>query len=159
MKKNYYGNIEDIVQNIKIVTSKGTYNKLSEWPRISNGPDINHVVLGHEGNLGIITEAVLRIRKIPEQRKFGSFIFPDFELGVKFMDEMARGRLWPASIRLVDNIQFQFGQALKPQNESKKADIMDAIKKYYVLNIKGFDPMKMCACTLAFEGTALEVSS
>lgn len=87
-----------------MVTSKGTYNKLSEWPRISNGPDINHIILGHEGNLGIITEAVLRIRKIPEVRKFGSFIFPDFELGVKFMDEMARGRLWPASIRLVDNI-------------------------------------------------------
>lgn len=36
---------------------------------------------------------------------------------------------------------------------------MDAIKKYYVLNIKGFDPMKMCACTIAFEGTQHEVSS
>ena len=106
MKKNYYGNIEDIVQNIKIVTSKGTYTKLSEWPRISNGPDINNIVMGSEGNFGVITESVLRIRKIPEVKKYGSIIFPDYELGIKFMDEMARGRLWPASIRLVDNIQF-----------------------------------------------------
>jgi len=29
MKKNYYGNIEDIVQNIKLVTCKGSYTKLS----------------------------------------------------------------------------------------------------------------------------------
>ena len=157
MKKNLYGNIEDIVQNVKIVTSKGTYTKLNNWPRISNGPDLNHLVLGHEGNLGIITEAVLRIRKIPEVKKYGSIIFPDFELGIKFMDEMARGRLWPASIRLVDNMQFQFGQALKPANDSRKKDIIDAIKKYYVLNIKGFDPMRMCACTIAFEGAAYEV--
>lgn len=46
MKKNSYGNIEDIVQNIKFVTSKGTYYKLSEWPRISNGPDINNIIMG-----------------------------------------------------------------------------------------------------------------
>lgn len=89
---------------MKIVTSKGTYTKLNNWPRISNGPDLNHLVLGSEGNLGIITEAVLRIRKIPEVKKYGSIIFPDFELGIKFMDELARGRLWPASIRLVDNM-------------------------------------------------------
>ena len=65
MKKNVYGNIEDILQNVKFVTSAGTYTKLSEWPRISNGPDLNHIVMGQEGNFGIITEAILRIRPVP----------------------------------------------------------------------------------------------
>jgi len=103
MKKNHYGNIEDIVQNLKLVTCKGTYTKTSQWPRISNGPDLNNIIMGSEGNLGIVTEAVLRIRPIPEVKQFGSIIFPNFELGIKFMEEMARGRIWPASIRLVDN--------------------------------------------------------
>jgi alkyldihydroxyacetonephosphate synthase len=31
------------------------------------------------------------------------------------------------------------------------------LKKYYVLNVKGFEVDKMCACTLAFEGTADQV--
>jgi alkyldihydroxyacetonephosphate synthase len=106
MKKNTYGNIEDIVQNIKLVTSKGIYNKLGEWPRVSNGPDLNHIVMGHEGNFGIITEAVIRIRPIPPAKRFGSIIFYNFETGIKFMDEMARHRIYPASIRLVDNTQF-----------------------------------------------------
>lgn len=119
MKKNYYGNIEDIVQNIKFVTSKGTYQKLSEQPRVSMGPDLNNVIIGQEGNFGVVTECVIRVRNIPAVKQFGSIVFPNFDVGTKFMAEMARGRIWPASIRLVDNTQFQFGQALKPAVESK----------------------------------------
>lgn len=106
MKKNTYGNIEDIVLNIKMVTSTGTINKLSNWPRISNGPDLNHVLMGSEGNLGVVTECVLRIRPIPPCKRYGSIIFYDFESGIKFMEEMAKHRILPSSIRLVDNIQF-----------------------------------------------------
>jgi hypothetical protein len=32
-----------------------------------------------------------------------------------------------------------FGMALKPREFSKAKLIVDAIKKYYVVNIKGFD--------------------
>lgn len=86
-----------------IIKFQGTYNKLGEWPRVSNGPDMNHLIMGHEGNYGIITEAVLRIRNIPEVKEYSSFIFPNFEVGIKFMDEVARKRIWPASMRVVDN--------------------------------------------------------
>jgi alkyldihydroxyacetonephosphate synthase len=44
--------------------------KLSDWPRTSNGPDLNHIVMGHEGNLGIITEAIVRVRLIPEVKEY-----------------------------------------------------------------------------------------
>lgn len=104
MKKNLYGNIEDIVVTIKIVTSKGTFQRESDWPRMSSGPDLNQIILGSEGNLGIITEAVLRIRPLPQVSSYGSIIFPDYDTGVKFMHEVGIRRIWPASIRLVDNI-------------------------------------------------------
>jgi alkyldihydroxyacetonephosphate synthase len=126
---------------------------------MSNGPDLNNFILGHEGNLGIVTEAVLRIRVIPPVKRFGSIIFPDFEIGIRFMEEVAKSRVWPASIRLVDNLQFKFGQSFKPEEHSKFKEIIDKIKKYYVLNVKGFDANRMVACTLAFEGTASEVNS
>jgi len=47
------------------------------------------MMLGSEGNFGIITEVVLRIRLLPEVRKYNSIIFPDFEHGLSFMNEMA----------------------------------------------------------------------
>jgi len=65
MKKNTYGNIEDIVCNVVIVTPQGTFTKTSLWPRVSNGPDLNHVVMGSEGNMGIITEVVLMVKPLP----------------------------------------------------------------------------------------------
>jgi alkyldihydroxyacetonephosphate synthase len=90
MKKNTYGNIEDIVQGITFVTPNGTFKKNEHWPRISAGPDFNQVILGAEGNLGVVTEAIIKIRPVPEVQQFDSIIFPNFENGVKFMEEMSK---------------------------------------------------------------------
>jgi alkyldihydroxyacetonephosphate synthase len=114
MKKNTYGNIEDIVQNITLCTSKGTYSKVTAWPRISNGPDLNQIIMGSEGNYGIVTECVLKIRPLPEVRIFDSIIFYDWESGIQFMHAVSKTKNWPTSIRLVDNAQFAFGTTLKP---------------------------------------------
>lgn len=153
MKKNAYGNIEDILMNVKLVTSKGTISKNSEWPRVSNGPDLNHVVMGHEGNFGVVTEAVLRVRPIPEVKEYSSIIFHDFEIGIKFMDAVARSRNWPASLRVVDNTQFKASQALKEKTTSMTKEFVDLLKMFYVLRIKGFDINKFVGCTVVFEGT------
>jgi alkyldihydroxyacetonephosphate synthase len=71
--------------------------------------------------------------------RYGSVIFPDFEIGIKFMEEVGMSGIRPASVRLMDNVQFKFGMALKPKENSITKRMIDAIKKYYVLNIKGFD--------------------
>lgn len=152
MKKNTYGNIEDIVQGMTLVTPEGTYKKAQHWPRISAGPDFNQLVLGHEGNLGVITEAIIRVRPCPEVSNFQSIIFPNFEIGMKFMEEMSKQKMYPSSLRLVDNEQFIFGQALKPEEGGKWEKFIDSIKKFYLLNWIGFDPKKMVAATCLFEG-------
>merc|ERR1712086_27455 len=59
MKKNAYGNIEDIIQSITLVTPQGTYQKKQPWPRMSAGPDFNQAILGHEGNLGVVTDCIV----------------------------------------------------------------------------------------------------
>lgn len=153
MKKNIYGNIEDIVLNIKIVTPSGTITKNSDYPRISSGPDLNQIILGSEGNYGIITEAIVRVREVPKVRNYNSIVFNNWETGVKFMYDVARSRQWPASMRLIDNIQFQFGMALKPAVASKFKEYLDHIKKYYLLEVKKINPTEMVVVTLLFEGS------
>ena len=49
MKKNVYGNIEDLVVHFKCVTPRGVLEKNCLVHRISTGPDIHHMVLGSEG--------------------------------------------------------------------------------------------------------------
>lgn len=52
----------------------------------------------------------------------------------------------------MDNQQFHFGAALKPEVKSLLTSFIDGIKKFYITKIKGFDPLKMSVATLLFEG-------
>lgn len=156
MKKNVYGNIEDLLIHAKLVTPKGVLEKGCQAPRLSCGPDFNHVILGSEGSLGVITDVILKIRPLPCCRRFGSIVFPDFESGVKCMREVAKQRCQPSSIRLMDNGQFKFGMILKPE-PGYFGLLLDGLKKLYVTKIKGFDVDKMCVMTLLFEGDETDV--
>jgi len=90
MKKNTYGNIEEIVQGITFVTPTGTFKKSEHWPRVSAGPDFTEMIMGHEGNMGVVTEAIIRVRPLPEISEFAALIFPNMEVGIKFMEEMSK---------------------------------------------------------------------
>lgn len=90
MKKNTYGNIEDLLVHVRMVTPKGIIEKYCQVPRISAGPDIHHFILGSEGTLGVITEVVLKVRPLPACKKYGSVVFPDFASGVACLREVAK---------------------------------------------------------------------
>ncbi len=66
MKKNRYGNIEGIVENVTMVTPRGVIEHLMNMPRVSMGVEPRQMTFGSEGNLGLITRAVIRIHKLPE---------------------------------------------------------------------------------------------
>jgi len=157
MKKNVYGNIEDLLIRVKMVTCKGTLERKVSAPRISSGPDFNQVVLGSEGTLGVITEVQVKVRPVPEVRKYGSLVFPDFSSGVKCMREIAKRRCQPASIRLIDNEQFKMGQTMRP-GHSFFESCLEFIKKSYLTTIKRFDLDQITAATLLFEGDAVQVA-
>jgi alkyldihydroxyacetonephosphate synthase len=157
MKKNRYGNIEDIVLDVTVATAAGTLERASYAPRESVGLDLRQLMFGSEGTLGIVTSAVVKIFPLPEVQEYGSVLFPTFEDGFAFMYELMREAVPPASVRLVDNLQFQFGLALKPASGGLGA-WKSKLEKLFVTKIKGFEPFKMVACTLVFEGTRQEVS-
>ena len=157
MKKNKYGNIEDIVLDMNVVTAHGNLERSSVAPREATGVDPRQWMFGSEGNFGVITKAVVKLFPIPESKKYGSVIFPTFEDGYQFMYDIMREGKPPASIRLVDNLQFQFSMALKPKKTGFAA-FKSKIEKWVVTKLKGFDPKKMVACTLVFEGTEREVT-
>jgi len=157
MKKNRYGNIEDLVLDVVVVTASGKLERTSASPRESVGLDLRRLIFGSEGTLGIITAAVIKIFPLPGVQKYGSVLFPTFEHGFAFMYDLAREAIPPASVRLVDNLQFRFGLALKPKSQGMLADLKSKAERFFVTTVKGFEPGKMVACTLVFEGTSAEV--
>jgi len=63
-----YGNIRDQVLGLQAVLADGTiWNGLSELRKDNTGYDLRHLIVGSEGTLGIITQAVLRLFPRPKQ--------------------------------------------------------------------------------------------
>lgn len=156
MKKNRYGNIEDILLDVTVISALGKLERAHVVPRESIGLDPKLWVIGSEGSLGIITSAVVKLFPLPEERRYGSVVFRDFESGLAFMYDLAQQEVYPASVRLVDNLQFQFGQVLKPAARGVKK-IKSRIEKWVMTGPLGFDPARMTAVTLVFEGKRDEV--
>jgi alkyldihydroxyacetonephosphate synthase len=157
MKKNKYGNIEDIVLSMKMVTSRGVLEREMIAPRTSCGPDFNQVILGSEGTLGVITEVTFKVHPLPEVCKYDALIFPDFHRGVSCLREIAMRQCQPASIRLVDNLQFHLSQTLKPDS-GWLSKVVASLKMFALSNVKGYDLTTLCAATVLFEGNEEEVA-
>jgi alkyldihydroxyacetonephosphate synthase len=156
MKKNQYGNIEDILLDVTVISAAGKLERAQVVPRESIGLDPKLWMIGSEGSLGIVTSAVVKLFPLPEEQRYGSIIFKTFEEGLAFMYDLAQEEKPPASVRLVDNLQFQFGQALKPAARGAKK-LKSKLEKWVVTGPLGFDPERMVAVTLVFEGTRADV--
>jgi alkyldihydroxyacetonephosphate synthase len=156
MKKNRYGNIEDIVLDMRVVSSAGVLERSHVAPRESVGLDPRRWMFGSEGSLGIVTSAVVKLFELPQQRRFGSVIFKSFAQGFAFMYDLARENCLPASARLVDNVQFQFGQVLKPAPRGF-GKLRSKAERWLITGPLGYDPAQMVAATLVFEGSHREV--
>ena len=158
MKKHRYGNIEDIVQNITMVTPSGTINQIKPLTRSSFGIKTQNVLFGSEGNLGIITKATLKIHKLPNRSAFESIIFKDWNTGVKFMQELFHSNMVPASARLMDNLQIRLGNALKEEKEGFSG-LIDRLKKYVLFNVQGIDQNLFSAAVFKIEGSDIELKN
>ena len=100
----------------------------------------------------------MKIVPLPAVQVYGSVVFPDFESGIRFLyDLQARGNT-PASVRLVDNLQFQLSQMLKPRSRGLK-QLESRLQRLFVTKVKRFALDRISACTLVFEGTRQEVTA
>jgi alkyldihydroxyacetonephosphate synthase len=156
MKRNRYGNIEEIVENMTMITPQGVLQQVDSLPRLSMGMQPQWLLFGSEGNLGLITKAVIKIHKQPEVTKYGSLVFRDFKTGCDFLYNLVRIGVIPASVRLMDNVQFRFGAALKPR-PALAASLMSKLEKFFLKDIKGLDLYQIAVATLVLEGTVEEV--
>ena len=158
MKKNRYGNIEDIVLDMRVVTPIGVLSHASALPRESIGGDVRKWMLGSEGSCGIISEAIIKIFPAPEVQNYDSILFPDLSHGLAFMYELSRSGQVPASVRLVDNEQLQINFAIKPKTTRLRA-FKSTFEKWFLCKVKGFAIDQVVACTLVFEGSREEVKA
>jgi alkyldihydroxyacetonephosphate synthase len=97
-----YGKAEDMVLSVQVVLPRGDVIQTLPVPNHAAGPGILQLFVGAEGCFGVITEATMRIEKLPEARSFRSFLFPDLHSGMEAGRRIMLARLQPMVIRLYD---------------------------------------------------------
>ncbi|MBC7232461.1 MAG: FAD-binding oxidoreductase [Chloroflexi bacterium] len=106
-----YGRIEAMFAGGRLEAPAGTLI-LPPFPASAAGPDLREVVLGSEGRLGILTEATVRIRRLPECEEFRAVFFPDFRQGQEAVREIMQARLPLSMLRLSTPLETETTLAL-----------------------------------------------
>ncbi|HEY63283.1 MAG TPA: FAD-binding oxidoreductase [Caldilineae bacterium] len=97
-----YGKAEDMVLSMQVVLPNGDVIRTLPVPNHAAGPGILHLFIGAEGSYGIITEATMRIERLPEDRRFRAVLFDDLSSGLEAGRRIMLDRLQPTVIRLYD---------------------------------------------------------
>jgi FAD/FMN-containing dehydrogenase len=97
-----YGDMGRLVLSLKVVLPTGVVVETREVPTSSTGFDVNSLFIGAEGTLGVITEAVLRIHPLPEEKVFLLYSFNSFEKAYKTLLKVLRRGLNPTSSLVED---------------------------------------------------------
>lgn len=150
MQSDKYGKIEDMVLSLRMVTPAGTVITRTV-PKSSNGIDVNHLCIGSEGTLGVITEAVVQVHKLPEYRVPYGFLFPDFESGVNAIYECVEKYIPPVVTRLNDPGKTALSLAYRTKSSPVKSLLGKAVK-LYLKSVRKFDLDKTCLMLNVFEG-------
>jgi alkyldihydroxyacetonephosphate synthase len=157
MQSDRYGDIADMVKGLRVVTPAGLL-VTRPVPAASNGPSVREMVLGSEGRLGIITEATVHVRRIPERRTILGYLFPSWADGLQAMRDLA-GSEYSASVTRVSDAnetQFSFAMRVNPTIVDK---LQSVALQNYVRRRRGFDPKQMCLAFIGYEGSDRHVAA
>jgi alkyldihydroxyacetonephosphate synthase len=99
----HYGRIEALFAGGQIETPLDTL-LIEPHPASAAGPDLREMILGSEGRLGIITQATVRVRPLPERESFQAAFFHNWASGIKAVREIAQAAV-PVSMLRLSNAQ------------------------------------------------------
>jgi alkyldihydroxyacetonephosphate synthase len=118
---DHYGGIEDLVVSVRVVTPEGVL-RTALVPRSATGPDLNALVLGSEGVLGVIVEATVRVRRRPRASEVRGLLLRDFEDGVELIRRARRAGLPLSMVRLSDAPETALFELLR-RDPARRIDV------------------------------------
>ena len=103
----HYGTMKENVISLTCVLASGRIFKTHNRPRKSSaGYDLTHLVIGSEGTLALVTEAVLRLSPVPKNLHVGLATFRTFQDGVGVVVALQKLGHKLEALELVDGEQM-----------------------------------------------------
>ena len=132
-----YGHARDLVISFQIVLPTGEILEVGDGGgrkirKSSTGFQLKHLFMGHQGTLGIVTEATLELVPRPEAEFSAFFSYPDYETAWRSTAALARSGLATlAGVVLFDEWKLRYlrrdDEAYIPQPPEVKAVVATAL--------------------------------
>ena len=132
-----YGHARDLVISFQIVLPTGELLEVGDGGgrkirKSSTGFQLKHLFMGHQGTLGIVTEATLELVPRPEAEFSAFFSYPDYETAWRSTAALARSGLATlAGVVLFDEWKVRYlrrdDEAYIPQPPGVKAVVATAL--------------------------------
>jgi alkyldihydroxyacetonephosphate synthase len=106
-----YGRFEAMVEGVRLATPRGEW-RLGVAPASAAGPDLRELVVGSEGILGVITEVTVRVRPLPNVRRYEGFVVDGWERGAAVIRKLAQRRVLADVTRLSDPTETEVAFSL-----------------------------------------------
>ena len=94
-----FGRIEQVFAGGRLETPTGPL-VMPPFPASAAGPDLRQAVLGSEGRLGVLTEAVVRVRRLPEVDAVVAAVLPGWSAGMSVARALAQDGSGLSMVRL-----------------------------------------------------------
>ncbi len=144
-----YGRAQDWLVSAKLATPRGMM-ETGTFPASAAGPRLNDLIVGSEGVFGVITEATLRVHRLPEVCAYQGYLFRDFQSGAAAIRAATQDGCERVMLRLSDAEETQFLQAYASLGKVKGA--LSRLGGLY-LGLRGFAD-RPCLLIAGFEGSA-----
>lgn len=115
-----YGVFDDILLAAEAVTP-GRRVRAGRWTPPGE-EDLLPVLCGSEGTLGVVTDTLLRVVPLPEQRWFRAYALPDLETAWDAMRALMQSGLWPSVLRLYDPLDTRIGGPARKARKAQEAE-------------------------------------
>ena len=100
-----YGTAKDQVLALRVVLADGSIVKTGTRAKKSSaGYDLTHLFIGSEGTLGVVTEATLKVQKIPEAKTIASITFPTLDAAARTVISMIHHSIRIGKVELLDKV-------------------------------------------------------
>lgn len=117
-----YGVTKDYVLGLEVVTPEGEIIRTGGYTvKNVTGYDLTRLLIGSEGTLGIVTEAVLRLIPKPKAAESLMAVFDDIVDGGAAVTEVLSSGVLPSKIELMDQASIQAVEDYEPCQLPKEA--------------------------------------
>lgn len=142
-----YGRIENLFAAGRMITPRGELS-VGGLPASSAGPDLREAVMGSEGRYGLLTEATMRVRPLPQSEDFHAVFFPDWTSAIEAVRAMVQADLPLSMLRLSNEIETETQLRL-----AGHADLIKWLQRY--LGLRGIAEGK-CMLMIGVTGSLVE---